>query len=100
MSRKEQNMYIPIGFSNYVDSNQIQAVRPYDSSKLLNEVRTRLSHSDPQKKVMIHDCSHNRPKNSIIICTDGVYYLSNKTVGYIVKQLNGATPEDDKAKDK
>ena len=93
-------MYIPIGFSNYVDSNQIQAVRPYDSSKLLNEVRTRLSHSDPQKKVMIHDCSHNRPKNSIIICTDGVYYLSNKTVGYIVKQLNEAKPEDDKAKDK
>ena len=93
-------MYIPIGFSNYVDSNQVQAVRPYDSAKLLNEVRTRLSHSDPQKKVMIHDCSHNRPKNSIIICTDGVYYLSNKTVGYIVKQLNGAYSEDDKAKDK
>jgi hypothetical protein len=93
-------MYIPIGFSNYVDSSQVQAVRPYNSSKLLNEVRTRLSHFDPPKKVMIHDCSHNRPKNSIIICTDGVYYLSNKTVGYIVKQLNGAYSEDDKAKDK
>lgn len=89
-------MYIPIGFSNYVDSSQVQAVRPYDSAKLLNEVRTRLSHSDPQKKAMIHDCSHNRQKNSIIICTDGVYYLSNKTVGYIIKQLNGAKPEDDK----
>ena len=49
---------------------------------------------------MIHDCSMNRPKNSIIICTDGVYYLSNKTVGYIVKQLNEAKPEDNKAKDK
>lgn len=93
-------MYIPIGFSNYVDSNQIQAVRPYDSSRLLNEVRSRLNDTDTQKKAMIHDCSHNRPKNSIIICTDGVYYLSNKTVGYIVKQLNGAYSGDDKAKDK
>lgn len=93
-------MYIPIGFSNYVDSNQIQAVRPYDSARLLNDVRLRLNNSDPFHKVMIHDCSMNRPKNSIIICKDGVYYLSNKTVGYIVKQLNGAKPEDDKAKDK
>lgn|GEM_PF-5109170 len=89
-------MYIPIGFSNYVDSNQVQAVRPYDSAKLKNEARTRISHYDPQKKAMIHDCSHNRVKNSIIICTDGAYYLSNKTVGYIIKQLNGVKSEDDK----
>lgn len=89
-------MYIPIGFSNYVDSSQVQAVRPYESAKLINEARTRISHSDPQKKAMIHDCSHNRQKNSIIICTDGVYYISNKSVGYIIKQLNGAKPEDDK----
>ncbi len=89
-------MYIPIGFSNYVDSTQVQAVRPYNSTKLLNEVRTRLNHSDPQMKAMIHDCSHNRVKNSIIICTDGVYYISNKTVGYIIKQLNGVKSEDDK----
>ena len=93
-------MYILIGFSNYLDSAEIQSVRPYDSARLLNDVRLRLNNSDPFRKVMIHDCTLNRTKNSIIVCNDGVYYISNKTVGYIVKQLNGAKPEDDKAKDK
>ena len=92
-------MYILIGFSNYLDSAEIQSVRPYDSARLLNDVRLRLNNSDPLRKDMIHDCTLNRTKNSIIVCNDGVYYISNKTVGYIVKQLNDSTKRKGKTKD-
>ena len=92
-------MFINIGFSNYISSAQIQSVRAYDSAKLLGEARLRLNSADPMCKVMIHDCTLNRTKNSIIVCNDGVYYISNKTVGYIVKQLNDSTKRKGKTKD-
>ena len=87
-------MYLAIGFGNYVNVDSIQSVRPYDSQKLIDEIRAR-SNDEISQITMVHDCSKGKKKASVIICTNGVYYVSAKTVKTLVAQLNRLENEEE-----
>lgn len=87
-------MYLAIGFGNYINADEIVAVRPYDTKKLIGEVRARIN-AEPTQKALVQDCTKGKKKASVVICKDGVYYVTAKTTKTLVAQLNRLENEEE-----
>ncbi len=79
--------YVPIGNGNYVNSKRVVSIRSYDGAKLLKEVRNRINNSDDNNRTWIQDCTKGKKKNSVIICDDGVYYVSSILINTLAERF-------------